>query len=87
MDIRRIIVEAFQEALAEKDIEPQEGITDDMILLESGLDSLDFAVLVVRLESELGYDPFILMNEPVYPRTFGEFVKTYEEYKDYASET
>jgi aryl carrier-like protein len=53
---------------------------DDTVLLESGLDSLGFAILVARLEEELQYDPFTMMDEPVYPRTLGEFVAVYERY-------
>ncbi|WP_397233994.1 acyl carrier protein [Pelodictyon phaeoclathratiforme] len=54
--------------------------SDDTVLLESGLDSLGFAILVARLEEELQYDPFSMMDEPVYPRTLGEFVAVYERY-------
>ena len=32
-------------------------LPDDLVLLDSGLDSLGFAVLVARLEDELGIDP------------------------------
>lgn len=52
---------------------------DDTVLLESGLDSLGFAILVARLEEEIGYDPFSMMDEPIYPRTFSEFVNIYEK--------
>ncbi len=55
------------------------------MLLESGLDSLGFAVLVTRLELSLGYDPFSLMEEPVYPQTLGEFVGINDRFKEYAS--
>lgn len=55
-------------------------LQDDTVLLESGLDSLGFAILVARLEEELEYDPFTMMDEPVYPRTLGEFVAVYEHY-------
>jgi len=55
-------------------------ISEDTVLLDSGLDSLGFAILVATLEEELGYDPFSMMDEPVYPRTFGEFVKIYQQY-------
>lgn len=54
-------------------------LQDDSILLETGLDSLGFAILVVRLEEELGYDPFVLSTDVFYPRTFGDFVTFYEE--------
>ena len=50
----------------------------DTVLLDTGLDSLGFAVLVVRLEVELDYDPFVLSTEAYYPVTFGDFVSFYE---------
>jgi aryl carrier-like protein len=55
-------------------------LTDETILLESGLDSLGFAILVAKLEEEFGYDPFVLMDVPVYPRTFGEFIEIYQRF-------
>ena len=60
--------------------EPPE-ITDDLVLLETGLDSLGFAILVVELEEEMGFDPFTLSDEAYYPQTFGEFVAFYEANK------
>ena len=33
-------------------------LRDDLVLLDSGLDLLGFAVLVARLEDRLGVDPF-----------------------------
>lgn len=64
---------------------PSAGFTDDQVLLESGLDSMGFAILVTRIEEELGYDPFVLMSDPVYPRTLGEFLAIYEKYADHAT--
>lgn len=55
-------------------------LVDETVLLESGLDSLGFAILVARLEEELGYDPFVLMDEPVYPHTLGEFISIYQRF-------
>lgn len=54
------------------------ALTDDLVLLESGLDSLGFAILVVELEEELGFDPFSLSDEAYYPQTLGEFKAFYE---------
>lgn len=54
-------------------------ITDDTVLLESGLDSLGFAMLVAQLEEELGMDPFSEMQIAVYPRTLGEFISIYQQ--------
>jgi len=53
-------------------------LRDDLVLLDSGLDSLGFAILVARLEDELGIDPFTASEEAVFPVTFGDFVKVYE---------
>ena len=53
-------------------------LKDDLQLAESGLDSLGFAVLVARLEDKLGFDPFSAPEEVVFPLTFGEFVRVYE---------
>jgi acyl carrier protein len=51
---------------------------DDLVLLDSGLDSLGFAVLVARLEDKLGVDPFTASEDAQFPLTFGDFVKVYE---------
>jgi len=53
-------------------------LTDDLNLLESGLDSLCFAILVARLEDELGWDPFSASDDIRYPVTLGDFVSVYE---------
>ncbi|MBT8036533.1 MAG: acyl carrier protein [Verrucomicrobiae bacterium] len=55
-------------------------ITPDTVLLQTGMDSLGFAILVARLESELEYDPFVIMEKPCYPTTYGEFLAIYEKY-------
>jgi acyl carrier protein len=53
-------------------------LTDDLNLLESGLDSLCFAILVARLEDELGRDPFSASDDIQYPVTLGDFISLYE---------
>jgi len=53
-------------------------LRDDLVLLDSGLDSLGFAVLVARLEDRLGIDPFTTSEDAVFPVTLGDFVKVYE---------
>ena len=53
-------------------------LTDDLVLLESGLDSLGFAILVARLEDALGVDPFTASDDVYFPVTLGDFVKVYE---------
>ena len=54
-------------------------LSDDLNLLESGLDSLCFALLVVKLEDSLGYDPFTASDDANFPVTLGDFVRLYED--------
>jgi acyl carrier protein len=51
---------------------------DNLVLLNSGLDSLCFAILVSRLEDTLGVDPFSASDNVSFPVTLGDFVKAYE---------
>jgi acyl carrier protein len=53
-------------------------LSDDLVLLDSGLDSLCFAVLVARLEDKLGLDPFTTADDIAFPVTLGDFVGVYE---------
>ncbi len=80
MNIKETIRETYLEVLEQTGSEllvPK--LTDDVVLLESGLDSLGFAVLVASLDEVLEFDPFTMMDEPFYPSTFGEFVEIYEK--------
>jgi acyl carrier protein len=81
MNIREQIVNAMHETAVAMGSRITNELSDSVVLLESGLDSLGFAILVSRLEEDLGYDPFVLMEEPYYPRTLGEFVVIYERYQ------
>lgn len=78
--MRNRIIEIMREIAVESGAGELADINDDTILLDSGLDSMGFAILVARLEEELGYDPFTMMDVPVYPRTLGEFVAIYQRY-------
>jgi acyl carrier protein len=53
-------------------------LTEDLVLMDCGLDSLGFAILVARLEDELGVDPFTAADDVAFPVTLGDFVKVYE---------
>ncbi len=46
--------------------------------MDSGLDSLGFAILAARLEDTLDLDPFIEADEARYPVTLGDFISFYE---------
>jgi acyl carrier protein len=54
------------------------ALTDDLVLLDSGLDSLAIAILVARLEETLGFDPFTASDDVEYPVTLGDFIRFYE---------
>ena len=70
----------MKEIASQSGLELVQDLNDNTILLESGLDSLSFAILVAKLEEELGYDPFTLMDEPVYPQTLIELISIYEKF-------
>jgi aryl carrier-like protein len=78
--IKNTIVQCMHDIAKETGGSLVSNIHDETVLLESGLDSIGFAILVARLEEDLGYDPFILMQEPVYPRTLGELVAIYQRF-------
>jgi len=80
MTIRNNIISTIQKVASDGGKELVSGFGDETVLLESGLDSLDFAILVARLEEELNADPFSVMAEPVYPRTLADFITIYEEH-------
>jgi len=68
-------VELFEEVAREQQ-RKLAPLSDGMKLLSTGLDSLSFALIVVRLEESLGYNPFI--DSERFPVTFGDFVRLYE---------
>jgi len=55
------------------------GLSDDTALVDSGLDSLCFAIVVARLEDKLGVDPFTASDDGRLPVTVGDFVKAYDD--------
>ena len=54
-------------------------LNDNLVLTDSGLDSLCFALLVANLEDKLGTDPFTASDDVNFPVTLGEFVRLYED--------
>jgi len=78
MDMKNEIVTAIRQVADESGKELVSDFGEETVLLESGLDSLDFAIIVARLEEQLNSDPFSVMEEPVYPRTLADFIAIYE---------
>jgi acyl carrier protein len=54
-------------------------LTDDLVLLNSGLDSLGFAILVASLEDKLGVDPFTEREDVQFPVTLADFARFYQD--------
>ncbi len=54
-------------------------LNDDLSLNETGLDSLAFAILVARLEDDLGIDPFTISKNAMALLTVGDLVRAYED--------
>ncbi len=77
MSIRSEIITQFTEVAKEQD-KHLAPLTDSLELLESGLDSMCFAIIVSRLEDVLGIDPFSTAEDGTFPVTVGEFIKFYE---------
>jgi len=75
----RALIAAKFESVAAAQRKPLAGpLADELVLLESGLDSLCFAIIVATLEDELGFDPFTEAEDVYFPVTFGDFVRFYE---------
>lgn len=77
MSVRLTIVTMMQEIAAEQN-RKLPALTDDLVLHQSGFDSLCFAILVARLEDQLGVDPFTAADDAIFPVTLGDFIKAYE---------
>jgi acyl carrier protein len=79
MSLRSTIAAQFEQVAVEqkRKLAP---LSNDLKLLESGLDSLSFALIVARLEDSVGFDPFDSDQEMKFPVTFGDFVQLYENH-------
>ena len=77
MRIRSEVLDQFKQVGHEqgKQLGP---LSDELSLLESGLDSLCFAIIVSRLEIVLGVDPFSEHTDAPFPVNLGEFIHFYE---------
>ena len=77
MSVRLTITSQIEQVAQEQHVKLP-PLTDDLVLLDSGLDSLGFAILVTRLEDALGFDPFTASDDVYFPVTLGDFVRVYE---------
>jgi acyl carrier protein len=80
ISVRATIASQLQEVALEhgRTLPP---LTDELKLLESGLDSLSLAIIVMRLADLLGVDPFGSGTVVSRPITFGDLVRMYETFR------
>jgi aryl carrier-like protein len=74
----RDLIEREMRTVAAEQRRTLRPLADETPLLDCGLDSLCFAILVARLEDILGQDPFAVSEELDFPTTFGAFVALYD---------
>jgi len=77
MTVRDLVLTEIRTIAAEQE-KALPPLDDDLLLLESGLDSLCFAILVTRLDDATGRDPFAAAKASEFPRTIGELIAFYE---------
>jgi len=77
MSVRSRIFVAMQQIAKEQKV-TLPPLDNELTLHETGFDSLAFAILVARLEDDLGIDPFTIAEDGGFPSTIGEFVRAYE---------
>lgn len=76
-ELEKLVVQTMQQVAEEQCVELVDELHSKTVLLESGLDSLGFATLVVHLEMELDIDPFAESDDAYYPSTLGDFIDFY----------
>jgi hypothetical protein len=78
VSVRSTILSQFEQVAGEQN-RKLAPLSDDLILMDSGLDSLCFAIVVARLEDSLGFDPFGATEDARFPVTMGDFITFYED--------
>ena len=78
MSVRSEILDQFKQVAHEQD-QRLGPLSDELPLLDLGLDSLCFAIIVSRLETVLGVDPFSETEGAPFPVTLGEFIRFNEK--------
>ena len=76
MNIRAVVYDRVK-SVAEQQRKVLPPLTDDLRILESGLDSLCLAILIANLDDELNLSPFDA-DEVEIPVTLGDLVRVYE---------
>ena len=74
MNVRSEIFDLFKQVAQEQD-KRLGPLSDDLPLMDSGLDSLCFAIIVTRLETVLGVGPFGENDDAPFPVNLKEFIR------------
>lgn len=74
---RKRILEVIEACFKEDGVEFSVDLLNQPIL-EIGVDSLTYAVIVARLDREMSLDPFTANPSLPYPKTLEEFIQAYE---------
>jgi acyl carrier protein len=77
MSVRSVVLSEIETVAAEQN-KRLGRLDDDAPLLNIGLDSLCFAILVARLEEKLDFDPFTASEEVEFPVTVGDLIRLYD---------
>jgi len=75
--VRATVTSVITEVAAEQD-KKLAPLTDNLPLMESGLDSLCIAIIVARLDDQMDVDPFG-GDDIDLPVTVGDFIRIYED--------
>lgn len=78
IDIRNQVIKEIAEVFSAEGVEFDESMLSRPVM-EIGVDSLAYAILVARLEQKFGQDPFTTNPELGYPELLEDFVKAYED--------
>jgi acyl carrier protein len=77
-DLRQLIVSQFEQ-VAKEQKRTLAPLSDDLALLDTGLDSLCFAIIVAHLEDAVDLDPLGSSDDMQFPVTVGDFIRCYED--------
>jgi acyl carrier protein len=77
MSIKLMVISEIEQ-IADQHHKKLAPLSEESILINTGLDSLCFAVLIARLEDRLGIDPFSTADAIDFPVTLGDLVRVYE---------
>ena len=78
MSVKGNVIAQFEQ-VAKEQKRKLAPLSDELVLLDSGLDSLCLAIIVARLEDSLGVDPFDSDEDAEFPVTVGDFIRLYED--------